>query len=162
MIKSVFSTGNVERNLRKQANMIRERKNAEICCDEKKKAALVKTNNTIWGKKSECTGKRRKTKKISILDKTIKTQQDILKRRKNSTCKKGKNARRHTNNQMTRKQINFGAKIWERRVHNREAKWISNKGKELKGLEGPKAYIHLDSLKAILKKSNKLENTRPW
>ena len=47
----------------------------------------------------------------------------------------------------------FWSKIWEGRVFNRKVEWIINMGKELEGLEeGPKAKIHLDSLRGTLKK----------
>ena len=39
----------------------------------------IKTNNATWEDKSECTGERRKTKKIMRKDLTIQTKQDILK-----------------------------------------------------------------------------------
>ena len=47
-------------------------------------------------------------------------------------------------------------KIWERKEHNRKTEWISKIGKELEGIEeGPKARIHLDLLRAILKKRSR-------
>ena len=50
-----------------------------------------------------------------------------------------------------RKQNNFGAKYGNE--ENRKAEWMYNIEKELEGLEeSPKAKIHLDSLRATLKK----------
>ena len=44
--------------------MLRQKKNARMYWDEKRKATELKKNNTTQGNKSEGTGKRRKTKKI--------------------------------------------------------------------------------------------------
>ena len=64
------------RNLRQQAKLIRQRNNAGICWDEKKKSNITsKTNNSTQCNKREGTGEKRKTKKISIQDKTIQIRQ---------------------------------------------------------------------------------------
>ena len=98
------------RNLQ-QAKMKRQKLNAGTCWDERKKSNTSKTSNTTRGNKSEDTGERRKTKKISRQDKTIQKNQGIPKTtKKDSVSMLGENARRYTNNRMTRKQSNFGAR----------------------------------------------------
>ena len=62
---------------------------------------------------------------------------------------------------MTRKQNNFGAKIWRLREHNRKTEWISNIGKELEGLEKvPKVKMHINSPRTAPKKSTKQKKTK--
>ena len=47
----------------------------------------------------------------------------------------------------------FGAKIWERKKHNENAKWINNITREIDALEeGSKMEIHVDLLKTTLKR----------
>ena len=47
----------------------------------------------------------------------------------------------------------FSSKISECRDHNRQAEWINNIEKELKGLDvGSKTNMHLESLRATLQK----------
>ena len=80
------------------------------------------------------------------------------KNEENFTSKKGEITRKHTNNRMRGKQ--FWSKICQPKEHNKKkkAKWISNIGKELEGLEkGPKAKILIDSLRTTLK-DTKLEH----
>ena len=55
----------------------------------------------------------------------------------------------------------FWNKIWHSKKHSEKPEWINNRTKELDGLEeGPKAKIHIDSLKTTLEKI-KLENAWP-
>ena len=75
------------------------------------KSNTIKTNDTTQANKSEGTGERRKTKKISRQDQMIHTKQDTPQQRKKILpASSGENARKHTNNQMRRKQNYFGAK----------------------------------------------------
>ena len=58
------STGNADKNLQKQAQMIKRRKNAGTCWSKKEKVTQEKV--TIQPKnKPKSTGERRKIKKIS-------------------------------------------------------------------------------------------------
>ena len=68
------------RNLRTQANMIKQRKNIGICSDKQETA--TQENITTWGNKPESTNERRKNKKIWRKGKTKQTKQDIPKQRK--------------------------------------------------------------------------------
>ena len=71
----------------------------------------------------------------------------------NSTHKLVENARGHTNNRMQKKQNNFEVKYGKGKRHNRKGKWISNMKKELQELEeNPEVIIHLELLRAALKK----------
>ena len=58
--------------------MIRQKKNAVSCWDKKEKSNTRKNHNTTRVNKPGGTGERRKIKKISRKDKTIRTKQDIL------------------------------------------------------------------------------------
>ena len=60
------STGNVDKKSTRSKNDKTE--NAGKSWNEKGKSNTSKTNNTTRGNKSEDTGERRKTKKISRLD----------------------------------------------------------------------------------------------
>ena len=75
------STRNEDKNLRKQARMIKQRKDAELCRNKKEKQTQEK-NITTCGNKPESTGERKKIKKISTKGKKIQTQLDIPKKRK--------------------------------------------------------------------------------
>ena len=68
----------IKKNLRKQAKMIKQRKDAGICWNQKEKGN-TKYNNTTWGNKPERAGERRKIKEISTKGKTIQIMQDIPK-----------------------------------------------------------------------------------
>ena len=59
--------------------------------------------------------------------------------------------RKNTNNQKQEKLNDFGLKYGMKK-HNEKAQWINNMTKELQGLEGPKAEIHINLLKTTLKK----------
>ena len=93
------------KNPGKQAKIIKQRKNARICRDKKEKATLEK--KTSWRNKPESPGERRKIKKISTKNKTIKTKEDIPKQRKGILPKLGQMIRKHTNNRMQKKSKNF-------------------------------------------------------
>ena len=67
----------IKRKLRKQAQIIKERKDSGTCRDTKRQHN--KNNNTTWGNKPESIGERRKIKKISTKGKTIQTKLDIPK-----------------------------------------------------------------------------------
>ena len=70
------------RNLRQQVKMLKQTKKAKICWDEKeKKNNTFKTNDATQGNKSEGTGERKKTKKISRQGKTIQMKQNIPKQK---------------------------------------------------------------------------------
>ena len=69
----------IKKYKRKQAKMIKQRKDAGICRNKKEKSTQEKNNNTTWGNKPESTGERRKLKEISTKGKTIQTKQDIPK-----------------------------------------------------------------------------------
>ena len=56
---------NQEKNLRKQAKMVKQKKDVGICWNRKEKG-----NNTTWGNKPESTGEKRKIKEISKKGKT--------------------------------------------------------------------------------------------
>ena len=51
------------KNLRKQAQMIKQRKDAEICRNKKEKATQEKNKNTTSGNKPESTGENKELKK---------------------------------------------------------------------------------------------------
>ena len=71
-IKMGHSTG---KNLRKQAQIIEQRKNAGTCRDQKRgRNTKRKDNNTTWGNKLESSGERRKIKEIPTKDKTIQNR----------------------------------------------------------------------------------------
>ena len=60
--------------------------------------------------------------------------------------------RKHPNNQMQEKPIDFGLKYGHQK-HNEKTKWTNTMTKELDGFEeGRKAEIHIDLLKTTLKK----------
>ena len=61
-------------------------------------------------------------------------------------------ARRLTNKWMQGKLNNFGAKYDYQENITKKAELISNMGKELKGIEGPEAKIHINSFRTRLKK----------
>ena len=59
---------------------------------------------------------------------------------------------KHTNNWIQKKPNDFGLKYGNQENITKKAEWINNMTKELEGLEeGPKAEIHIESLKAVLK-----------
>ena len=69
--------------------------------------------------------------------------------------------RSHANNRMQGKINNSGVKFGNQENIIKKAEWVSNMGKEIKGLEeGTKAKIPIDSLRTTLK-NIKLENTWP-
>ena len=53
--------------------MIKQRKNATICLNEKKKNNTIKTNHITRENKSKGIGDRRKNKKIPRQDQTLQT-----------------------------------------------------------------------------------------
>ena len=66
-----------KKNLRKQAKIIKQRKNAGICRDKKEKAIQEKTTIQLAG-----INQKRKIKEISTKGKAIQTKLDIQKQRK--------------------------------------------------------------------------------
>ena len=63
---------------------------------------------------------------------------------------------------MQKKLNDFGLKYGNQK-HCEKTEWINNMTRQLEGLkEGPKAKIHINSLKMTLKKNIKLENAMPW
>ena len=55
----------------------------------------------------------------------------------------------------------FLTKLWQTREHNKIAEWINNMTKEFELEESPKAEIHINFLKLVLK-NVKLEKARLW
>ena len=109
-----------------QAKMIKQKKNAGICWDKKKKSnSTSKTDNTTQRNEPDKAGERRK---ILRRDKTIQTKQDMTKQRKKFYQQVGEGDKKHTNIWMTRKQNNFETKYGNQEKW--KAKWISNMGKE--------------------------------
>ena len=93
------------------------------------------------------------TIKIPRQDQTIKTKQDFPKQRKKFYQKVGGECEKTYHLLDVGEATLFWSTIWERIDHNKKIKWINNMEKELREFEvGPLAKIHLDSLKAILKK----------
>ena len=68
--------------LRKQAKMIKQRKNAGTSRNKKEMATQEKNNSTTWGNKPENTGDGRNLKEISTKGKTIQTKAEIPRQRK--------------------------------------------------------------------------------
>ena len=91
------------------------------------------------------------------------TKQNISKTTKeNSTKKLGGNDTKTFQQMDARETVQFFYKIWRLREHDKKAEWISNMAKELEGLEeGPKAEIHIDTLRMTLE-NIKSENTSSW
>ena len=141
------STGNTDKKFTTTSKNAKTEKNAGICWDEKRKATQqLKKNDTTRGDKSEGAGERRKPKMIMRRDKTIHTKNErTFYKQVRGECPK-------TNQQPVAREAKlFWSKIWERRDHNRTAEWINNMEKYLQGREeGPKAKIHVDSLRAKL------------
>ena len=70
-----ISTRNLDlKNPRKQAKMIKQKKDAGIIWNRKEKTAQEKTYNKTWGNEPESTGERRMFKQISTKRKSIKTK----------------------------------------------------------------------------------------
>ena len=107
--------------------MIKQRKNAGTCWDEKEKTAIVKM--TTRGNKPESTGDRTKIKKIRQ-SKTIQTKQDIPKQRKKFYQQVVGDGTKTYQQPDTKEAKQFWRKIWQPREDNKKAEWISNIGKE--------------------------------
>ena len=92
--------------------------------------------------------------------KEMQTKQDITKQRKDILPTIG--GRWHEYEQSdTRETEQFRSKIWKPRGQQK-AEWNINMAKKLEGLEeSPKAEIHIDLLRTMLK-NIKLENARSW
>ena len=115
------STRNTDKNLRKQAKMIKQRKNAETCRDKKEKTKIkiqlekIKNNNTTWGNKAESIDKRRKIKEILTKGRTLQTKQDIPKTTKENSINNREEMTRKHNNRMQKKPNDFGLKYGNRK-----------------------------------------------
>ena len=111
--KKKTRTGNLtwkaDKNLRKQAKVIKEGKDAGTCREYKKKA--TKNNNKTWGNKTERTGERREIKEISVKGKTVQTKKDIRKQREEILSISGW----RTWKPDTRETEQFSSKIWQPR-----------------------------------------------
>ena len=142
------------RKFRQHTKILSQNKNARICWDEKKKTTQqLKTNDTTRWNKSEGTGKRRKTKKISRQDQTIHTNGTFKRTKKKFYLQTGGKSKNTYPQPNVREAKQFWSKMWKGRDHNWKAEWRTNMEKELQALEkGSKAKILLDSLRATLKK----------
>ena len=95
------------RKLRKQAKMIKQRKNAGRL-DKKEKSNSVKNNNTTWGNQPESTYERRKIKKISRKGKNDTDKTEHSKTTKENSTYLGEMTWKYNNNRMQEKLNNFG------------------------------------------------------
>ena len=150
----------VKKTQRKQAKMIKQKKDAGICRNKKEKA-IEEKNNTIWGNKPESTGERKKIKEISTKSKIIdKTGHSKTTKKIQLTTGR----RWHENITTTGCKRNRMILDWNMatKKHNEKAEWINNMTRELEGPEeGPKAEIFIDFVEMTRKNIN-LENARPW
>ena len=140
------------RNLRQQAKMIRQKEKAGTCFVENKKATQQEKKNTIRGNKPQGTGERRDNTKISQLDKTIQTKQDIPKLRKNIlSVSRGE----CTNTRRTRKQKNLeqnmGTKrTWQKsRMNKQYGKRVRRPGRKTEGENTPRFTLNSTQINNI-------------
>ena len=145
------STGNADKkNLRKQAKMIKQRKDAGIWRNKKEKATRGKIRTELEEINQKVLAKEGRLKRY---------RQSLKQCRKNRTFQN--NERKFyqqlgddtkTYQQPDAKATDrFWTKIWQPRKHNKKNEWINNMTRELEGLkEGPKVKMHIDLLKMTL------------
>ena len=145
------------KNLRKQAKMIRQKKDAGTCRDKKEKATQGKI-----------------TIQLEEINQKVLAKEGRLKRYRQRVKQNKQNSERKFYQQMggddtkTYQPLDASeteqcwTKIWQTREHYKKAEWISNITKELEGLEeGPKAEIHIYLFKTTLKKISNWKTQRP-
>ena len=123
------STGNTDKNLRKQAKMIKQRKDAGTCKDKKKKATQEKITIKLEEINLKFLAKEGRLKRYRQRVTKMQIKQDIPKQRKKILSTSGR--RWHENIPTTRCNRNRTILDWQSRKHNEKAEWINNITKEL-------------------------------
>ena len=143
----------IPQKARKQARMIKQKKDAEICGNRKEKATrkkiiiqLEKINQKVLAKEGRLKRYRQRVKQY-IQNRTFQSNE------RKFYPQLGGNDNKIYQQPGAKDTERFWTKIWKPKQDNERAEWLNNITRELKGLEeGPKTEIHIDLLKTTLKR----------
>ena len=149
------STRNAEKNLRKHAKMIQQKKGAGKCRNKKEKATRQKITVQLEEINQKVLAKEGRLKIYQQRVKQYRQNGTFQNKERKFYQQLGGNDTKKYQQPNAKETERFWTKIWQqqKKTHNEKAEWINNMTRDLEGLEEDlKAEIHIDLLKTTLKK----------
>ena len=146
------STGNADKNLRKQAKIVKQ-KDPGICGHRMEKTTREKIILQLKEINQKVLVKEGRLKRYRQRVKQYKQNRTFQNNERKFYQQLGGHDTKTYQQRDPKETEHFWTKIWQPKKHNEKAEWINNMTTELEGLkEGPKGEIHIELLKKTLKK----------
>ena len=145
-------TGNPKKNLRKQAQMVKQ-KDPGICGKRMEKTTCEKITVQLEEINQKVLVKERRLKRYQQRVKQYRQNRTFQNNERKFYQQLGGHDTKTYQQPYARETEQFWTKIWQLKKHNEKAEWINDMTRELEGLEeGLKVEIHIELLKKTQKK----------